>query len=147
MYPLNCIQGDFFSYSIPDRTWQLLSEDTHAHGGPHLLYDHQMTFDPSTSTIYVFGGRVFTVPFLFYRAADSAHFIYSGLYSYNTTESQWTCIRYIHCQPMLSTAASYHLQHCRPDYCGGSYAHELVPRMAHSQLLHPVRYYYKRKTS
>ena len=58
----NCLmQGDFYSYGILDHSWQLLSEDTRAHGGPHLLYDHQMTFDPSTSTIYVFGGRVLTL--------------------------------------------------------------------------------------
>ena len=53
-------QGDFYCYSVPDQTWQLLSSDTHAQGGPHLLYDHQMTFDPSTCIIYVFGGRVLT---------------------------------------------------------------------------------------
>lgn len=53
-------QGDLYSYSIPDHTWQLLSSDTHAQGGPHLLYDHQMVFDPVTHIIYVFGGRVLT---------------------------------------------------------------------------------------
>lgn len=54
------IQGDFYRYSILDQTWHLLSNDTHAHGGPHLLYDHQMTFDLTTNSIYVFGGRVLT---------------------------------------------------------------------------------------
>lgn len=53
-------QGDFYSYSVQDHMWQLLSSDTHAHGGPHLLYDHQMVFDPVTHVIYVFGGRVLT---------------------------------------------------------------------------------------
>lgn len=57
---LSVLQGDFYSYSIPDQTWQLLSTNTHAQGGPHLLYDHQMAFDQATRVIYVFGGRVLT---------------------------------------------------------------------------------------
>ncbi|CAI8048563.1 Muskelin [Geodia barretti] len=109
------IPGDFFRYSIADRMWQLLSADTHAQGGPHLIYDHQMTFDPITFTLYVFGGRVLTSC----SAVDSADHVYSGLYSYNTLEGQWSCLR--------------------PDYSGGSpYPHNLVPRMAHSLLLHPI---------
>jgi hypothetical protein len=109
------LPGDFFSYSIPERTWHLLSSDTHAQGGPHLLYDHQMTFDPSNSTIYVFGGRVLTSRNL---VSNSSDFTYSGLYSYNMLEAQWCCLR--------------------PDYSGGPYPHDLVPRMAHALLLHPV---------
>jgi hypothetical protein len=108
------LPGDFYCYSVPHQTWQLLSSDTHAQGGPHLLYDHQMAFDPNTCIIYVFGGRVLTSSSI----ADSAQFMYSGLYGYNTSECQWTCLR--------------------PDYTGGPYPHGLVPRMAHTLLLHPV---------
>ena len=53
-------QGDFYSYCIDTQTWQQLSSNTHRDGGPHLIYDHQMAFDPTTCIIYVFGGRVLT---------------------------------------------------------------------------------------
>lgn len=53
-------QGDFYSYTVETRHWQLLSSDTHRDGGPHLIYDHQMTFDSTSKIIYVFGGRILT---------------------------------------------------------------------------------------
>ncbi len=44
--------------------------------------------------------------------------IFSGLYRYNTIDKNWTCLK--------------------PDYTGGTYPHNPVPRMAHVMLLHVV---------
>ena len=35
-------QADFYSYSIKEATWTLLSSDTCGDGGPKLIFDHQV---------------------------------------------------------------------------------------------------------
>ena len=45
-------------YDIPSRNWTLVTDDTHAMGGPKLVFDHQMAFDVDSHHIYVFGGRI-----------------------------------------------------------------------------------------
>ena len=35
-------KGDFYVYSIRSNRWTLIHDDTAAHGGPPLLYDHQV---------------------------------------------------------------------------------------------------------
>ena len=47
-------------YDITSAKWTLITEDTHAMGGPKLIFDHQVTMDVDRQTIYVFGGRVLT---------------------------------------------------------------------------------------
>ena len=51
------IQSDFYMYDIAASRWTLITDDTAAMGGPHLIFDHQMCMDHTTRTIYVFGGQ------------------------------------------------------------------------------------------
>jgi hypothetical protein len=108
------VPGDFYSYHIPSDKWELISSDTHSDNGPKLLYDHQMTFNPVNKTLYVFGGRVITS--LLQEGIISG--TYSGLYAYKCLEKEWVCLR--------------------PDYHHSIdiYPHLLVPRMAHTMVLH-----------
>jgi len=52
------IQSDFYVYELDSNKWTLISDDTHAYGGPELIFDHQMCIDSEKSSIYVFGGRI-----------------------------------------------------------------------------------------
>ena len=45
-------------YDIPSNRWTQITDDTHAMGGPELIFDHQMAMDAEKHTIYVFGGRI-----------------------------------------------------------------------------------------
>lgn len=45
-------------YDIGSSKWTLITEDTHAMGGPRLVFDHQMAIDVERQTLFVFGGRV-----------------------------------------------------------------------------------------
>ena len=45
-------------YDIPSNRWTQITDDTHAMGGPELIFDHQMAMDTEKHTIYVFGGRI-----------------------------------------------------------------------------------------
>lgn len=51
-------QSDFYMYDIGSSKWTLITEDTHAMGGPRLVFDHQMAIDVERQTLFVFGGRV-----------------------------------------------------------------------------------------
>ena len=44
-------------YDIAASRWTLITDDTAAMGGPHLIFDHQMCMDHTTRTIFVFGGQ------------------------------------------------------------------------------------------
>ena len=37
------VQCSFYLYSIDSNKWHLLSLDTHKEGGPHMIYDHQVS--------------------------------------------------------------------------------------------------------
>ncbi len=50
-------QSDFFMYDISAGRWTMITDDTAAMGGPHLIFDHQMAIDLDTRTIFVFGGQ------------------------------------------------------------------------------------------
>lgn len=52
------LKSDFYVYDIESNKWTQISEDTFAVGGPQLIFDHQMSMDVETRTIYIFGGRV-----------------------------------------------------------------------------------------
>lgn len=103
--------GDFYCYCLRAAEWEMISRDTFADGGPHLIYDHQMCFDAHTGILYVFGGRILSA------GLDPSQLSYSGLYAYHCTDKYWTCLR--------------------PDLGSGHYQYSLVPRMAHSMLYHP----------
>ena len=55
-------QSDFYMYDIESNQWTLITEDTHAVGGPQLIFDHQMAMDVENRIIFVFGGRNLTAP-------------------------------------------------------------------------------------
>lgn len=46
---------DFWSYSIEDGRWNLLTSSTQSDGGPRPASCHKMALDPTTGYIYVFG--------------------------------------------------------------------------------------------
>lgn len=56
------LKSDFYLYDIESKKWTQITEDTGAMGGPQLIFDHQMSMDMETRTIYVFGGRVLIAP-------------------------------------------------------------------------------------
>lgn len=45
-------QSDFYAYYILTGEWALLSADTHADGGPHLVHDHQVSTDRTLSSAH-----------------------------------------------------------------------------------------------
>ena len=45
-------------YDIMSGKWTLITEDTAAMGGPHLVFDHQVVMDTAKHCMYVFGGKV-----------------------------------------------------------------------------------------
>ncbi|KCV71755.1 hypothetical protein H696_01176 [Fonticula alba] len=60
--PGNPFRNQLFMYEIATRRWSILSMDTALEGGPQLIHDHQMFYNPNTEEIIVFGGRVFCPP-------------------------------------------------------------------------------------
>jgi len=38
------MKSDFYKYDLDTGVWDVLSTDTHADGGPHLIFDHQWAF-------------------------------------------------------------------------------------------------------
>ena len=88
---------DFYCYSIRDRKWNQISEDTESDGGPPLIFDHQVCFDSNLKLLFCFGGRVVRsrgdVPLEELRARNVRVKKYSGLYKWNSTINQWTYMR------------------------------------------------------
>lgn len=78
----NDLQSDFYAYHIPTGTWQQITGDTAALGGPKAIYGHQMVLDEDHETIFCFGGQSFP--------HDSS---FSGLYSYHIPTNTWTLLR------------------------------------------------------
>ncbi|GAA97110.1 uncharacterized protein L969DRAFT_90539 [Mixia osmundae IAM 14324] len=72
-------------YTIGPRagTWELLSANTAADGGPKLIFDHQIAFDTGRACLYVFGGKI---------VQTKETQAYSGLYRYETVARKWTHI-------------------------------------------------------
>lgn len=129
MYVAWNMQCELYMYSIASNTWHLLSSDTLKHGGPTLIYDHQvcgylnliilhgfvlvqMCFDNVTGVLYVSGGRMVGV--------DRC----SGLYAYHTVDKDWLCLV--------------------PDQSGDVSLEPVIPRSCHVTLFHPVRCSYSR---
>ena len=86
------VKSDFFVYDIETNHWQMITDDTHAMGGPRLIFEHQMVFDMRDNTLYVFGGRVF-LPTDSGETSDSEQIIMSGLYAYHVPTNSWKCLR------------------------------------------------------
>ena len=103
---------DFFVYHIDLRTWECISHDVHADGGPELIYDHQMCMDSARQVIYVFGGRSINT-----RSLNSSEDEYSGLYAFDVRRKTWRLIRNDDGQP--------------------NYSIKLKSRIGHSMLLNP----------
>ncbi|THH12462.1 hypothetical protein EW146_g7673 [Bondarzewia mesenterica] len=76
-------------------SWELLSNDTAASGGPPLIFDHQMVIDSEAQFLYVCGGRVSD------GRSGSATYKYSGLYSYDIANNKWLLL-----QPRGSSGAT-----------------------------------------
>ena len=79
------ITSDFFQFDIRNSTWRCISADVEQEGGPPLIFDHQVVFDGTTSTLWCFGGRIIAsscdLPLEEQRMAhNTAGSRYSGLY-------------------------------------------------------------------
>ncbi|EGG07447.1 uncharacterized protein MELLADRAFT_48111 [Melampsora larici-populina 98AG31] len=82
--------------------WECISRDTESHGGPKLIFDHQMVLDSDTGKIYVFGGKVIrpnyrpplpgdsTTDSSLQAKPSSPPAQYSGLYEYDLNTKIWT---------------------------------------------------------
>eukprot|EP00094_Tigriopus_californicus_P011783 TCALIF_11381-PA protein Name:"Similar to Mkln1 Muskelin (Rattus norvegicus)" AED:0.13 eAED:0.17 QI:0/0/0/0.75/0.72/0.66/12/0/820 len=98
------VKSDFFMYDIATSRWTLITDDTSAHGGPSLIFDHQMCFDQKLRTIYynceenthpmhIFDGVNENVlnPYLFRTegAPLPSDKRCSGLYEYHVPTNTW----------------------------------------------------------
>ncbi|KAK3101684.1 hypothetical protein FSP39_005447 [Pinctada imbricata] len=81
------LKSDFYMYDITSGKWTLITEDTHAMGGPKLIFDHQVAIDIERQTIYVFGGRVLTGPSELGERGSEPEF--SGLFAYHVPTNTW----------------------------------------------------------
>ncbi|XP_065066928.1 muskelin-like isoform X2 [Rhopilema esculentum] len=84
------LKSDFYRYDLQTGHWERITEDTAKEGGPQLVFDHQMIFDPITDNIFVFGGRILTNSSLDDRSFEPQ---FSGLYSYNIPTNTWKKLR------------------------------------------------------
>ncbi|XP_033744964.1 muskelin-like isoform X1 [Pecten maximus] len=105
------LKSDFYMYDIGSAKWTIITEDTHAMGGPKLIFDHQMVMDIERRTLFVFGGRVLTSAGEGVERTSEPEF--SGLYAYHVPTNTWK-------QVMTDCA-------------------ELRSRIGHSMLFHPKR--------
>ncbi|XP_059091782.1 muskelin-like [Tigriopus californicus] len=80
------VKSDFFMYDIATSRWTLITDDTSAHGGPSLIFDHQMCFDQKLRTIYVFGGSIVQLTEGAPLPSDKRC---SGLYEYHVPTNTW----------------------------------------------------------
>lgn len=55
---LSPLSGELFVCDLNLLTWERICSDTATAGGPPLLHDHQMVFDPETRILYFVGGRM-----------------------------------------------------------------------------------------
>ncbi|XP_053672386.1 muskelin [Anopheles nili] len=119
------INSDFYLYNTISKTWFLICNDTSQVGGPQLVFDHQMCIDVDKQTIYVFGGRILEPNYraslsFRYEEDTTAHYRYSGLFSYHISTNTWTHIL-VDCEH--PTASSPHVLSIRS-------------RVTHSMLFH-----------
>ncbi|EJU04160.1 hypothetical protein DACRYDRAFT_105229 [Dacryopinax primogenitus] len=80
------VPPDFFRYThcrYKKATWERLSMDTLADGGPGLLSGHRTVIDSDSQMLYVFGGKI---------SAKQRAPIYSGLYRYDIAARTWKMI-------------------------------------------------------
>lgn len=75
-------EADFFRFSTRSERWERLSADTHADGGPKLIFDHGLVIDAQNQMMYVFGGRV--------TDSDPTKFEFSGMWRYDIIQRSWT---------------------------------------------------------
>eukprot|EP00794_Sanderia_malayensis_P006101 gene6101-6805_t len=80
------LKSDFYKYDLRDGHWQIISEDTAEDGGPNLIFDHQMVYDPVTEKIFVFGGRILTNSSIDERGFSPQ---FSGMYTYHVRTNTW----------------------------------------------------------
>ncbi|KAI8060871.1 Muskelin N-terminus-domain-containing protein [Gongronella butleri] len=76
--------ADFYRYYTDHQQWIKISDNTSEEKGPGVIFDHQMSLDSATDTLYVFGGRKVSY--------DSTVHIYSGLYAYHIASNDWRLV-------------------------------------------------------
>ncbi|OMJ24594.1 Muskelin [Smittium culicis] len=105
--------SDFYCYNIDYKSWELISHDTASDGGPRLLYDSQMVFDPIYQRIYVYGGKI-----LSQNSAESGA-TFGGLYCFETFTRKWVQLRpdfKIHDHEFQLQARIFHSMTIDPEY-------------------------------
>ncbi|PWA00159.1 hypothetical protein BB558_003801 [Smittium angustum] len=79
--------SDMYYYDLNKNRWHLVSSDTYSEGGPRLMYDSQMVFDPISQKIYLYGGKVTA------SSMSDTGVVFGGLYCYDTITNTWTVLR------------------------------------------------------
>ncbi|OLY81966.1 Muskelin [Smittium mucronatum] len=79
--------NELFRYDINLNRWEIISLDTANDGGPKLLYDSQMVFDPLYGKIYIYGGKILS------RNSSESGAFFGGLYSFGISTGKWTQLR------------------------------------------------------
>ncbi|KZT62013.1 hypothetical protein CALCODRAFT_552839 [Calocera cornea HHB12733] len=84
--PSERFPSDFFRFKTAGHnrgTWEKLSLDTEAEGGPPLLHGHRMVVDSDSQRLYVFGGEIVT---------RQRNRLFAGLYCYDIAARTWKMI-------------------------------------------------------
>ncbi|KAJ1958544.1 hypothetical protein EC988_000245 [Linderina pennispora] len=81
------LENDLYCYDTIRDEWLMLSENTEVLGGPKLVFDAQMVFDPRFSSIYVYGGKVLQ------PNNSDTDYVYSGLYKFDLRRHAWTMLK------------------------------------------------------
>ncbi|KAG1170181.1 hypothetical protein G6F70_001371 [Rhizopus microsporus] len=79
------VESDFFMYDLKQNKWIQLCDHTAKHGGPELVFDHQMCIDSHEGKIYVCGGKVIN------RGPNIP--VHSGFYAYDIASKEWDILR------------------------------------------------------
>ena len=127
------MKSDFYMYDIETRKWTLITDDTHAMGGPLLIFDHQMCIDQDTRTIYVFGGQSLQSCMSEGTMASTGEKTYSGLFEYHIPTNTWRK----RCDDVGIGVGVSSATIAGGDEDNPETVRELKSRSSHSMLFHP----------
>ncbi|KAJ1680395.1 hypothetical protein EV182_000116 [Spiromyces aspiralis] len=82
-----CLDNHLYCYDIAANRWYIASAKTERRGGPRLMFDAQMVYDPFHHCLYVYGGKVI-VP----NPTDAGG-LFGGLYRYDIAQDRWIVLR------------------------------------------------------
>ncbi|KAI8333811.1 Muskelin N-terminus-domain-containing protein [Chlamydoabsidia padenii] len=77
--------ADFWSYSIKENRWCLISDNTSKQNGPSASSCHQICFDPSSRSVFVFGRVVDSRS----ETVNAINFLQADFYRYFIDTDRW----------------------------------------------------------